>query len=83
MSAVKETLQQQTESLHCGLHDNYVFFQNAGKQLYFSKKLRSRARTRPYIIAPTEFFTLPVASCLYTRSERRRPPQGAQQSCRL
>ena len=25
----------------------------------------------------------PKASCLYTRSERRRPPQGAQQSCQL
>ena len=31
MSAVKETLQQQTGCLHYGRHDNYAFFQNAGK----------------------------------------------------
>ena len=49
MSAVKETLQQQTGRLYYGLHDNYAFLQNAGKQLYFSKKLRSRACTRPLI----------------------------------
>ena len=45
MSAVKETLQQQTGSLHYGLHDNYAFFQNAGKQLYFSNNIAVDPKT--------------------------------------
>ena len=45
MSAVKETLQQQTGRLHYGLHDNYAFLQNAGKQLYFSNNIAVDPKT--------------------------------------
>ena len=38
LSAVKESILQQTGCLHYGRHDIFAFYQNVGQQLYYFQK---------------------------------------------